>query len=402
MWLTILFILTNWAKAELLDSCQPVDPSEPLEVYLLTSGPGNGVYTKVGHSALWVSGGGKRETVFNWGAYDSSQDNFLLRFFMGDAVYKLAMMSRQYNLKRVGDNDQLLIAQHLDLSPNMKMTMAAELARLARPENHVYTYHWEQQNCSTLIRDLIDESTNGALRSLPEISNAPSRRFEVLRHLGNLGWAWFGWHYMASNYGDRTYDRWSWMHIPQSLYKGVDDATIQWTGEESTRPLVDRVCVLNKGEWAPSEPPDRRWLLWSIGGLMGVWIWMTRMRSRFWQLPTILWFTSSGLLSTFFITCWLVSTLDGYGFNENWFVTNPLHLIVLYYLMRKRRMGVIRHCLWVLPLLGILWKLGVSSPQSNIDLIGLFGIPSVILALAQRSVDRDHPQAKFDPRGNRA
>ena len=44
---------------------------------------------------------GKRETVFNWGAYDSSQDHFLFRFFMGDAEYKLAMMSRQYNLKRV-------------------------------------------------------------------------------------------------------------------------------------------------------------------------------------------------------------------------------------------------------------------------------------------------------------
>ena len=112
-----------------------------------------------------MSGGGKRETVFNWGAYDSSQDNFLFRFFMGDAEYKLAMMSRQYNLKRVGENNQLLIAQHLDLSPNMKMAMAADLARLARPENHVYTYHWETQNCSTLIRDLINDSTNGSLKA---------------------------------------------------------------------------------------------------------------------------------------------------------------------------------------------------------------------------------------------
>ena len=64
---------------------------------------------------------------------------------MGDAEYKLAMMSRQYNLKRVKENKQLLVAQHLDLSPNMKMALAAELARLARPENHAYTYHWETQ-----------------------------------------------------------------------------------------------------------------------------------------------------------------------------------------------------------------------------------------------------------------
>ena len=66
----------------------------------------------------------------------------------------------------------------------MKMTLAAELARLARPENHAYTYHWETQNCSTLIRDLIDDSTNGSLKSLTETENPPTRRFEVLRHLG--------------------------------------------------------------------------------------------------------------------------------------------------------------------------------------------------------------------------
>ncbi len=396
MWLTILFILTNWATAQPPETCEPADTSDSLEVYLLTSGPGNGVYTKVGHSALWVSGGGKRETVFNWGAYDSSQDNFLLRFFMGNAEYKLAMMSRQYNLKRVGENDQLLIAQRLNLSPNMKMAMAAELARLARPENHVYTYHWETQNCSTLIRDLIDESTNGALKALPEMKNTPSRRFEVLRHLGSLGWAWFGWHYMASNYGERAYDRWSWLHIPQALHDGVAQATIQWEGEENIKPLIDKTCVLNEGDWAPTEPPDRDWMLLSIGSVMGLWIWMTRTRSIGWQLPTMMWFAGSGLLSTFFIVCWVFSPLEGYGFNENWFVSNPIHLIVLYHLLRKRHRGKLRHSLWILPMIGLLWKIGDSLPQSNMGFIGLFGIPSVIFVLAQHSINRDHPSPPVD------
>ena len=133
--------------------CKSVEPSDPLEVYLLTSGPGNSAYTKVGHTALWVSGGGRKETVFNWGAYDSSQKNFLWHFFMGTAEYKLAMMSRPYNIHRVKQNEQRLEAQHLNLSPTMKLALQAELARLARPENHVYKYHWEDQNCSTLIRD---------------------------------------------------------------------------------------------------------------------------------------------------------------------------------------------------------------------------------------------------------
>jgi len=393
MWSLILIILFNSSSADVPDACTPVDASEPLEVYLLTSGPGDGVYTKVGHSALWVSGGGKRETVFNWGAYDSSQDNFLFHFFMGDAEYKLAMMSRQYNLKRVKDNNQLLVAQHLDLSPNMKMTLAAELARLARPENHVYTYHWEEQNCSTLLRDLIDESTNGSLKSLPTLDEQPTRRFEVLRHLGSLGWAWFGWHYMASDYGDTTYDRWSWLHIPKALHDGVNEATIQWEGESTERPLVDRSCILNEGNWAPQNPPNREYWLWGAGIMMGVWIWATRKRSLLWQVPTILFFGFSGGLSAFFIGCWLLSDLEGYGFNENWFYSNPLHLFIIYHLLRTRYPSpihrLLKHFMLMGLLIGLCWKVVDPFTQSNIGFIGLFGIPTLVFSLARHNQIED-------------
>ena len=209
-------------------------------------------------------------------------------------------MSRQYNLKRVGENNQLLVAQHLDLSPNMKMAMAAaELARLARPENHVYTYHWETQNCSTLIRDLINDSTNGSLEALPELNSMPTRRFEVLRHLGNLGWAWFGWDTWHPIMGMGPMIDGPQLHIPQALHDGVGQATIQWEGDENQKPLVDRTCVLNEGKWAPAEPLDRTSILWGMGTLMDCWIWLTRIRSRIWQVPTMVWFTLSGLLSAF-------------------------------------------------------------------------------------------------------
>ena len=394
MWSLILLILFTASNADVPDSCEPVDASDPLEVYLLTSGPGNGVYTKVGHSALWVSGGGKRETVFNWGAYDSSQDNFLFHFFMGDAEYKLAMMSRQYNLKRVKENNQRLVAQHLDLSPNMKMALAAELARLARPENHVYTYHWEHQNCSTLIRDIIDESTNGSLRDLTNSAVLPTRRFEVLRHLGSLGWAWFGWHYMASDYGDKTYDRWSWLHIPEALHNGAKEATIQWEGESTERLLVDKTCVLNEGEWAPKAPPSRAHWLWGVGFAMGLWIWVTRERARAWHLPTLLFFGFSGALSSFFLGCWLLSDLEGYGFNENWFYSNPFHFVFIYQLLHKRHSAwfrsLLRKCMIMGILIGLGWKVFDPSTQSNLGFIGLFGLPTVIFAIAQHQRSEDH------------
>ena len=104
----------------------------------------------------------------------------------------------------------------------------------------------------------------------------------------------------------------------KALHDGVGETKIQWEGESGSRPLVDRQCILNEGEWAQQTPPNRTWILWSIGSLSGIWIWITRNRRR-WQIPTMVWFGASGLLSLFFILCWLISPLEGYGFNENWF-----------------------------------------------------------------------------------
>ena len=236
MLITLLY-RGSWAIAE---ECKPAESHEELEVYVLTSGPGNSPYTRIGHTALWVSGGGKRETVFNWGAYDSSQDNFLWHFFMGDAEYKLAMMSRPYNIRRVQQNEQKLVAQHLNLTADMKLAMAAELARLAHPDNQKYVYHWESQNCSTLIRDLVDNVTEGALTlsSSNAQESTKTRRFEVLRHLeGSL--AMVGLHYMASDYGDRQYNT-DGMHIPKRLYE-----TLKVTDIAPNTPLVDHECDLN-------------------------------------------------------------------------------------------------------------------------------------------------------------
>ena len=81
-----LFFIVHWTLSAFAEECIAVDRSAPFEAYLVTSGPGHDMYTRVGHSAIWVSGGGKKEAFFNWGAYDSSQDNFLWKFFMGSAA----------------------------------------------------------------------------------------------------------------------------------------------------------------------------------------------------------------------------------------------------------------------------------------------------------------------------
>ena len=118
---------------------------------------------------------------------------------MGTAEFKLSLMSEKKNTKRIKEQDQMLKAQRLNLSPAMKIRLQELLTENSKKENRNYVYHWEEQNCATMIRNMLDKATNGGLQKLKDKDSQFTRRHEVLRHLAGLHWTWFGWHFMASS-----------------------------------------------------------------------------------------------------------------------------------------------------------------------------------------------------------
>ena len=378
--------------------CVATESTDELEVYLLTTGPGNAMYSKVGHSALWISGGGYEERILNWGAYDSDQQYFLWKFFMGTAEYKLSIMSRQRNDLRIRNENQNLRAQHLNLPPEMKEKLKKKLDWLMLPENRNYLYHWEKQNCATLIRDVIDDVTNNAIQNTHAHRIFPTKRQEVLRHLESSFAFWFGWHYMGSAYADSPYDQWSFLHIPQRLMETVDQTTITWE-DGWDRPLVDYSCMLHQSSmlqesngWAKTVVPDHTLLFWTIGTILGYLCWWmcqskTSIRWIAYSILTVFW-VGFGILSGFFMFCWLFSSLDGYGFNANWYYSSPILLLLpklVYNHMHKRDTSSL---VWVVRILALLTMLGITDsvlhihPQENLDIMGLFvGVQGALLGL---------------------
>ena len=80
-------------------SAQTVSPSHAPEVYLVTMGPGETVYERYGHNAIWV-----RDTVdgtdivYNYGTFDFGHSTaevarFVGRFAMGRPQYWLGTMT---------------------------------------------------------------------------------------------------------------------------------------------------------------------------------------------------------------------------------------------------------------------------------------------------------------------
>lgn len=366
--------------------CLPAERDEEFKVYLVTLSPGSGMYTRVGHSALWVSGGNKGEIFFNWGAYDSQQENFLWHFFMGTAYFKLSLMPKERINQNIKRENRIMKAQHLDLSPDMLMRLQRKLQKKAKPENRSYIYHWEEQNCATLIRDMIDASAGLPWQELKEEKTDITRRHEVLRHLSSLPWAWFGWHFMGSSYAERTYSKWELMHIPENLMKQASETTIQWE-DGSTHALVDYECTLTDSPrgWAPKSPPTRWPWTWGIGVFLSGLILKGIKHSNRWvslgsKIILSSHFLMAAFLGTFFGYFWIFSILEGYGPNENWFYANPLSLILTYALWRTN--FVSKTAVWlssVLVVLGIITNF--FTDQVNIDFIGFFGIPILCFCL---------------------
>jgi hypothetical protein len=391
--MTALLFLYQLMYFALAEECKAVSKNQPFDAYLVTSGPGDGMYTRVGHSAIWVSGGGRKEVFFNWGAYDSDQENFLWKFFMGSAQYKLTLMSEKRNTKRIKREDQMLRAQHLNLSPIMKEKLQDLLTENAKPENRVYTYHWESQNCATMIRDILDTVTQNGLQPLKEQQREFTKRHEVLRHLGSLHWAWFGWNFMASSYAEQQYNNWEILHIPERLSEEVGKVEIQW--EDGTKhKLVDKECILNEGSygWSPSSPPVRWPLYWTMGSVIGFLFMFTAFhKNRKYQTICAISITAfylfSGFLGSMFMFFWLTSSLEGYGPNQNWFYASPLNLLMLPFAFQLLKptpsssqiLNTIPLLLASIVLWGIL--LDPFSSQINAEFIGLFGLPSIFLAL---------------------
>ena len=59
-----------------------------LTVYLMTMGPGDEVWEKFGHNALWIHDSLRHTDIaYNWGLFDFSASDFLPRFLKGDMLY---------------------------------------------------------------------------------------------------------------------------------------------------------------------------------------------------------------------------------------------------------------------------------------------------------------------------
>lgn len=244
--LALLFLLT-WMP----DSFTQEKPE--VEVYLITCGPGTATYSIYGHTALRIVIPSRNsDLVYNWGVFDFSTPNFAWKFAKGRLEYMLGVESLNSFLQDYFYEERWVESQKINLQYDEIEIMFRLITENLKPENIKYRYDFFYDDCSTRVRDLIEESLGDKLIYPGESKGKmPTFRQKTGEYQKPYPWLNLGINLLMGSPGDKKASFRDRMFLPEELQKVFSDTRIA-RGEESVSLLEKPVRLLD------SDPPSHK------------------------------------------------------------------------------------------------------------------------------------------------
>jgi hypothetical protein len=364
-------------------------PGEELTVYLMTMGPGDEIFEKFGHTAIWIRNNATHTDVaYNWGLFDFNDKDFIARLARGRMRYSMAGFQMQAMVQSYIEANRSVSAQELNLTPAQRLQVQALADSNALPENRYYLYDYYRNNCSSLPRDLLDRVLGGAIKAKTDhvLTNTTFRQ-HTLRILGDDLLPYLGAQFALGHPADARITQWQEMFLPLEMQKHF--RTVWVRGETGAlEPLVASEIDIAKSSRPPQRtaPPNyvRRFTLIGIGMALAILILLSLSLTGLRTTKVILAFLVSliaiigGLAGLFLILAWTVTDHVFMANNENILQLNPLLLAFGLFLPFAYRNARARKIVtWLafsgagLSLLGFVMQLLPMFNQPNGEIIGL-------------------------------
>lgn len=375
---------------------QRAEGADSLRVFLLTMGPGSAVWERFGHNALWIHDpAAGTDIAYHWGLFDMSEAGFMVEFLKGRMVYSMGdagalRMVEAY--RRVGRD---VTVQELALTAAQAAALQAFVQWNVRPENRRYRYDYFRDNCSTRVRDALDDALDGLLRrELAAIPSDQTYRSEAFNRTADNVLLTTGMDLGLGPLADQPITRWELAFIPMRLRDDVRGVTVDRDGQPV--PLVVEEqhldALIATGPGVPETSPTRRVLghllvgLALAGLLVGASILGTgndgagRVRAAGRWLAGILgslWGLGTGLLGLLLLAIWTLTDHEFGWNNENLLQVNPLALVLVVMVpLAITRRGGRWAARWAgflvgLSLFGLFLNPLPVTPQANLAIIAL-------------------------------
>ena len=245
-------------------------PGASLTFHLLTAEPGDALWELFGHNALLVRDSATGyEAAFNYGLFDFGAPGFAARFVLGHMTYWVDAMPLAPMLVRYREQRRRVWAQELDLTPAQKSRLLALLESATLPENRSYRYDYFRENCSTKLRDVLDEALDGQIRRATDDDASSAWRTHTRRLTARSVVGYLGIQLLAGPRADEPTTAWQEMWVPMKLRDTLAGLAVAGADGRS-RPLVRSEELWIESDRTPEavDPPSFTWLF-LFAGLAG-------------------------------------------------------------------------------------------------------------------------------------
>ncbi len=296
---------------------------------LITMEPGEIFWERFGHNAIVVdTGDGSQPISYNFGYFNPEQSDFVYRFIRGQMRYQLVALPLQDDLAIYREAGRGVIIQWLNLDTQQAQAIALALAINARPENAEYDYRYFTDNCSTRVRDVLDNALGGQLkRQLAGRSRGNTYRSEAVRLAWPARWMGIGFHLGLSGRADTPLSRWEEAFIPMRLSDSLRELKTT-----QNRPLVSQEQRLlpQRIDSPPDELPRKLGLAMLAGIFAAIAIvWLGKRLPRGIALFAALFWLIAGAAGITLLYLWLLSDHQYAHANENLLLLSPLAWLAL-------------------------------------------------------------------------
>ncbi len=317
-------------------AAEPGVPGSELTVYLVTMGPGEAVWERFSHNALWIhDAASATDRIYNYGMFSFRQENFLVRFVQGRMMYWTQAFETESHLRWYTAMNRSIWVQELNLTPEQRVELRDFLEWNALPENRFYRYDYYLDNCSTRIRDAIDMVLGGRLRETLEARETGTTfRFHTRRLLApDLG-AYTGTLFALGHPIDQPISEWEAAFLPVQLQYSVRDFTVV-DADGNEAPLVLSERTLHTSTMPPERDDPPNWLLqfFLTGALLAALLYAFSINAADHRWARVCgtalataWSLLAGLGGVFIVAVWLFTEHWAAYWNENLLFFNPVAL----------------------------------------------------------------------------
>lgn len=230
---------------------------DSLRVSVITAAPGPEIYELYGHTALRIRGtdaGVPFDSVWNYGAFDFEEPNFVGRFIAGDLNYAVIGYKFEYFLPGYMWDRRSVFEQVIDLTTEQARALRKNLQVNCLPQNCKYRYDYIKDNCSTRVLDRVEKVLGAPLATPDEKRSFATYRDAMKHYHRHYPWYDLGIDLALGLPVDTLITPRDEAFLPLTLSNRLAEARLP-----DGRPVVKETVILFQGAHDATLPPTPWW-----------------------------------------------------------------------------------------------------------------------------------------------